>query len=207
MSFPTQRQEAFFEGHRQAFEWYGGTPPRISYDNLTAAVCRVLHGRNRQEQEAFIAFRSHYLFESHFDTPGRPREQGPVESLVGYMRRNYLVPVPRVSSYEELNRMLLQRCSEDDQRHIRGEEITIGEAYLYEGEYDLAIADCNKAIELTPNLSDAYNNRGLAYANRAKAYTLLGMDAEAEQDASHAIELGYPPDVLQSEIEELKKQR
>jgi len=104
---------------------------------------------------------------------------------------------------------------------------------LYEGEYDLAIADCNKAIELAPNFSDAYNNRGgaylnldqyeraiedfseairlnpqdgLAYANRAKAYTLLDMDTEAEQDASRAIELGVPPDVLQRQIEELKKQ-
>lgn len=26
MTFPTQRQEAFFEGHRQAFDWYGGVP-------------------------------------------------------------------------------------------------------------------------------------------------------------------------------------
>ena len=47
----------------------------------------------------------------------------------------------------------------------------------------------------------------LAYANRAKAYTLLGMDAEAEQDASRAIELAFPPDVLQRQIEELKRRR
>jgi len=116
VTFPTQRQEVFFEGHRQAFDWYEGVPPRISYDNLATAVRKVPQGHNRKEQEVFIAFRSHYLFESHFATPGRPREQGRVESLVGYARRNYFVPVPRVKSYEELNRLLLERLLADEGR-------------------------------------------------------------------------------------------
>jgi hypothetical protein len=129
MAFPTQRQEAFFEGQRRAFEWYDGVPARLSYDNLTTAVRKVLRGKNREEQQAFIAFRSHYLFESHFATPATPREQGRVESLVGYMRRNYFVPVPVVSSFEELNRMLLARLQEDDKRLATGKEMTIGEAW------------------------------------------------------------------------------
>ena len=73
MAFPTQRQEAFFEGQRQAFEWYEGVPTRISYDNLTSAVRKVLRGRNREEQNSFIAFRSHYLFASHFAMVATPR--------------------------------------------------------------------------------------------------------------------------------------
>ncbi|MBM3157952.1 MAG: IS21 family transposase [Chloroflexi bacterium] len=132
MAFPTQRQEAFFEGQRRAFEWYEGVPMRISYDNLTTAVRRVLQGRNRDEQNTFIAFRSHYLFESHFATPKQPREQGRVESLVGYMRRNYFVPVPEVASFEELNRMLLIRLQEDDKRQVSGKAMTIGEAWQEE---------------------------------------------------------------------------
>jgi hypothetical protein len=129
MSFPTQRQEPFFEGQRQAFNWYQGVPARISYDNMTLAVQKVLMGRNRDEQQAFIAFRSHYLFESNFCTPRHPQEQGRIENLVGYMRRNYFVPVPRVESFEELNRMLLERLSQDDQRRAVGKEISIGEAW------------------------------------------------------------------------------
>ena len=129
MAFPTQRQEAFFEGQQQAFNWFQGIPSRIGYDNLTLAVQKVLRGRNRQEQQAFIAFRSHYLFQSHFAMPRHPQEQGRVESLVGYMRRNYFVPVPRVNSYEELNWMLLERLREDDQRPVEGKEISIGEAW------------------------------------------------------------------------------
>lgn len=129
MAFPTQRQEVFFEGQRRAFEWFEGVPGRVSYDNLTTAVMKVLKGRNRIEQNAFIAFRSHYLFESHFATPATPREQGRVENLVGYMRRNYFVPAPRVSSYEELNHMLLERLHKDDDRLSPGKDITIGEAW------------------------------------------------------------------------------
>ncbi len=129
MAFPTQRQEAFFEGQRQAFEWYEGVPARISYDNLTTAVRKVLRGRNREEQNAFIAFRSHYLFESHFATPAQPQEQSRVESLVGYMRRNYFVPVPETDSFEELNRMLIARLQEDDGRPATGKEMTIGAAW------------------------------------------------------------------------------
>ena len=129
MAFPTQRQEAFFEGQRQAFEWFEGVPGRVSYDNMTTAVQKVLKGRNRIEQNGFIAFRSHYLFQSHFATPATPREQGRVENLVGYMRRNYFVPPPRVSSYEELNQMLLERLHKDDGRLSPGKEITIEEAW------------------------------------------------------------------------------
>jgi transposase len=132
MAFPTQRQEAFFEGQHQSFNWYQGTPARISYDNLILAVQKVLRGRNRDEQRDFIAFRSHYLFESHFAMPRHPQEQGRIESLVGYMRRNYFVPVPRVSSFEELNSMLRERLRQDDRRPAEGKEISIGEAWEQE---------------------------------------------------------------------------
>lgn len=132
MGFPRQRQEAFFEGHKQAFCWFGGVPHRIGYDNLILAVKRVLEGRNREEQTAFVAFRSHYLFDSHFATPGQAHEQGRVENLVGYVRRNFLVPAPEVSSFEELNQVLLERLRQEDQRRVLGEALTIGELWEQE---------------------------------------------------------------------------
>ncbi len=99
-TFPTARQECFLAGHVAAFEAFGGVPRRITYDNLTTAVARVLSGRARVEQEAFVAFRGHYLFESHFCLPGSEgaHEKPLVESLVGYARRNFLVPIPDVPS-------------------------------------------------------------------------------------------------------------
>jgi len=132
MAFPFQKQEAFFEGHIQAFHFFGGTPRRITYDNLKTAVYRILKGRNRQEQEAFIAFRSYYLFESNYCTPGEGHEKGGVESDVGYTRRNFLTPVPRVGSFAELNEHLQRECQQDTQRRIRGETLIVAELWQAE---------------------------------------------------------------------------
>lgn len=132
MAFPSQRQEAFFEGHVRAFHHFQGVPHRLSYDNLKTAVLRILRGRNRQEQEAFIVFRSHYLFESNFCTPGQGHEKGGVEHGVGFGRRNFMVPPPEVASFEELNAHLLSQCLADDQRQVKGQKVTIGEAWEME---------------------------------------------------------------------------
>jgi len=132
MAFPFQKQEAFFEGHLQAFRFFDGVPRRITYDNLKTAVYRILRGRNRQEQEAFVAFRSYYLFESNYCTPGEGHEKGGVESDVGYTRRNFLTPVPKVGSFAELNEHLQQECQQDTQRRMRGQEQTIAELWEVE---------------------------------------------------------------------------
>jgi len=132
MAFPTQRQEAFLEGHVQAFHFFEGVPQRIAYDNLKVAVERVLPGHTRQEQQAFVAFRSHYLFGSYFCTPGQGHEKGGVEHAVGFGRRNYMVPVPKVASFEALNAVLLARCLADDERQVTGQPMTIGAAWELE---------------------------------------------------------------------------
>jgi transposase len=132
MAFPNQKQEAFFAGHIQAFHHFQGVPQRISYDNLKAAVQRVLKGRNRKEQETFIIFRSHHLFESHFCTPGQGHEKGRVEKGVGFARRNFMVPIPKVDSFEALNDHLLAACLADDQRRVDRQPMTIGAAWEME---------------------------------------------------------------------------
>ena len=50
MAFPTQKQEAFLEGHVRAFHSLPGVPQRITYDNLKTAVQKILKGHTRQEQ-------------------------------------------------------------------------------------------------------------------------------------------------------------
>lgn len=132
MAFPFQKQEAFLEGHIQAFHFFGGVPRRISYDNLKTAVFKVLQGRNRQEQEAFVAFRSYYLFDSHYCNLGQAHEKGGVENDVGYVRRNFLAPMPRVPSFAALNEHLRQACRRDAQRRMRGETQTIEELWRQE---------------------------------------------------------------------------
>jgi len=75
---PNATARSGFRGPTPSFEWYEGVPARVGYDNLTVVVRNVLRGRNREEQNAFIAFRSHYVFDSHFAMVATPREQGRV---------------------------------------------------------------------------------------------------------------------------------
>jgi len=129
MAFPSQKQEAFFQGHVAAFQHFAGGPWRLTYDNLTTAVQKVLRGKARQEQTKFLTFRGHYLFDSHFCTPGEGHEKGGVEHGVGYMRRQYLVPRPEVTSFAELNAYLQERCVTDDVRVVKGQPAAIGEMW------------------------------------------------------------------------------
>jgi transposase len=132
MAFPTQRQEAFFLGHVQAFHHFGGVPQRLSYDNLTTAVRRVLEGHRREEQQAFIAFRSHYLFASHFCTVGEGHEKGQVEHGVGFARRNFMVPIPAVESFAALNAHLQAEMARDDARTVDRQPQPIGAMWAHE---------------------------------------------------------------------------
>jgi len=65
-AYPFEKQEAFFDGHIKCFEFMNGVPYKIAYDNLKTAVKKILEGSNREEQEQFIALRTHYLYESSF---------------------------------------------------------------------------------------------------------------------------------------------
>ena len=113
---PMEKIEAFFEGHRKAFEWLGGVPEVCLYDNLKTAVMKILTGPHRQEQKMFCSLRAHYLFESRFCRPAQGHEKGAVENLVGYVRRNALVPVGEFASWETLNAHLLEWCERDRER-------------------------------------------------------------------------------------------
>jgi transposase len=136
MAFPSQRQEAFFWGHVQAFHYFGGVPQRLTYDNLKVAVRKILEGRNRQEQTAFTTLRSHYLFESRFCTPRpvgtRGHEKGGVESGVGYTQRNFLTPLLEVTNFGELNERLLVACQADDVRCVDRQPQPIGAMWATE---------------------------------------------------------------------------
>jgi transposase len=117
MAFPNSRQEALFEGHIEAFQHLGGLPDRIIYDNMKTAVKTLLTGKERIEQEAFIHFRNHHIFDADFCNPASGWEKGLVENLVGTSRRNFLVPLPEVKDYAELNALLWQSCQKAAQSH------------------------------------------------------------------------------------------
>ena len=134
VAFTSQGQEAFLEGHVRAFTELGGVPRRIRYDNLKAAVARVLEGRGREEAERFIALRSHFGFDSFFCRPGLAgsHEKGGVEGEIGRFRRRHLVPVPEVDSLTELNDLIAAADRIDDARHLPGRQFDIGTEFASE---------------------------------------------------------------------------
>jgi len=106
-AYPSQKQELLFDIHRRAFEHFGGVPRRVIYDNLRTAVKKLLKGNHRRLQERFLEFSSLYLYQADFCNPARGNEKGRIENLIGFIRDNFFVPVPKFATLEELNDRLL----------------------------------------------------------------------------------------------------
>ncbi len=126
-AYPAERSEAFCDGHNAAFSFLGGVPRSILYDNTKLAVARILGDGKRQRTRVFAELQSHYLFLDRFGRPGKGNDKGKVEGLVGYARRNFLVPIPVVPSFDDLNAGLEQSCLERLDARLRGHEESIGE--------------------------------------------------------------------------------
>ena len=126
-AYPAETTEAFLDGHVSAFAFLGGVPQSILYDNTKLAVARILGDGRRQLTRAFTELQSHYLFDDRFGRPGKGNDKGKVEGLVGYARRNFLVPVPSFESFEALNAHLQRRCLERMDARLRGHSETIGQ--------------------------------------------------------------------------------
>ncbi|MFH1176767.1 MAG: IS21 family transposase [Acidobacteriota bacterium] len=118
IAYPSERLEAFLAGHVAACAFFGGVFAELWYDNAKTAVTKILAGPAREEHQLLSALRAHYLFASSFCTPGAGNEKGSVENLVGYVRRNALVPYSRsFASLEELNEHLRAWCERERERH------------------------------------------------------------------------------------------
>ena len=125
-AYPADTTEAFLDGHVSAFAFLGGVPQRILYDNTRLAVAKILGDGRRQRTRAFSELQSHYLFDDRFGRPGKGNDKGKVEGLVGYARRNFLVPIPSFESFDALNAYLERRCLERMDAQLRGHTETIG---------------------------------------------------------------------------------
>lgn len=139
--YPCERQQALFDGHMQAFSFFGGIFPVLIYDNLTTAVQRVYLGKKRDLQQSYEKFVGYYNFTPRFCNPGEGHEKGGVEGLVGYARRNYMVPVPRAESLEALNERLLEECMAYGEHRMATREQSVNELYEAERSHLIALPD------------------------------------------------------------------
>ncbi len=124
MAFPRECTEAFLEAHVAAFGFFGFVPWRIRYDNTKVAVAQILGPHERKLTAAFQRLIGHYLFDPHFCRVRRANEKGVVEGAVRYSRQNFMVPVPDVADWGELNAHLWACCESDARRIIRGKTLS-----------------------------------------------------------------------------------
>jgi transposase len=136
-----ERQQAFLDAHIHAFSFFGGIFPVLIYDNLTTAVQKVLRGRDRIEQSGFSKFKAYYSFEARFCNPDSGNEKGGVEGLVGYARRNYMVPIPEAASLEELNEKILRQCVAYGDHKMAGRDRNVNELFEDEKGHLLALPE------------------------------------------------------------------
>ena len=126
-AYPAELTEAFLDGHVAAFDFMGGVPQSILYDNMKIAVAQILGDGQRKRTQAFTELQSHYLFEDKFGRPAKGNDKGKVEGLVGYSRRHFMVPLIIAADFDELNAKLLDGCIKRQQARLRGKTETIAE--------------------------------------------------------------------------------
>lgn len=129
---PRKNAETFLEGIKLAFEFFGGVPKRVIFDNDKVAVQKS-YGKTAVSQSYLHAMMAHYVFHMDFCNRASGNEKGLVEGLVGWSRRNILVPIPRFDSFESLNDQILNRCIKyGDQHKIPNRKLSVKEQFTHE---------------------------------------------------------------------------
>lgn len=123
--FYRQNEESFLEGQVSGFEYFGGAPQKVIFDNAKVAV-KEGFGVHARAQDRYAALSAHYAFKPEFCNIAAGHEKGLVEGLVGWARRNILVPIPRVETIEELTAEILRRCLKYRDHKIVGRSQTVG---------------------------------------------------------------------------------
>src|SRR5262249_35485202 len=111
--FPRECTETFHEGHVRAFAFFGGVPRTIRYDNSRIAVVKLTGRHERRLSGEFLRLQAHFAFGTQFCGVRQAHEKGHVENGGGYVRRNYLVPVPQAESWQEINDRLTTACQKE----------------------------------------------------------------------------------------------
>jgi hypothetical protein len=130
--YERQDQISFLDGHVRAFAHFGGVPARVAYDNLRAAVVRILVGGARTLTARFAALASHYLIEACFCRPGEGHDKGGVESRGKAVRQQALVPIPSGTTLATINEALLAQMDARLGSHRNAAGQTIGDRFAEE---------------------------------------------------------------------------
>ena len=126
-AYPAATGEAWMDGHVHAFAFFGGVPLSVLYDNDRCLVSKILADGTRQRATLFSALQSHYLFHDRYGRPGKGNDKGNAEGLVGFSRRNFMVPIPQFATWDAFNDYLEEQCRKRQADVLRGQSETIGQ--------------------------------------------------------------------------------
>nr|WP_263289455.1 IS21 family transposase [Tateyamaria pelophila] len=125
-AYPAATAEAWMDGHVHAFAFFGGVPLSVLYDNDRCLVSKIQPDGTRVRATLFSGLLSHYLFRDRYGRPGKGNDKGNVEGMVGYVRRNHMVPIPQFPDWESFNAYLEEQCRARQGDTLRGHTETIG---------------------------------------------------------------------------------
>ena len=153
-----ETKECLIEALQRVFEFIGGVPIRILFDNMSSAVIHIEEHGKRKLTEMFMRFTMHHRFKAEFCNPDSPHEKGNVENKVGYLRRNFLLPPQRIENLEEFNKNLLDECMADLHReHYVKKELLID---LFAAEQEALVPlprECFRVFTLEKVKTDKYS--------------------------------------------------
>ena len=116
-------------GHAQAD--FGRVTQSVLYDNDRCLVAKILADGTRKRTKLFSGFLSHYVIHDRYGRPGKGPGKGPdkgaAEGLVGYARRNFMVPIPRFATWDALNVWLAEQCRKRQMDVLPGHSDSIGQ--------------------------------------------------------------------------------
>jgi transposase len=126
-AYPAATAEAWMDGHVHAFAFFGRVPQSVLYDNDRCLVAQILPDGTRKRARLFSGLLSHYVIEDRYGRPGKGNDKGSVEGLVGFARRNFMVPLPRFATWDAFNAWLEEQCHQRQSAILRGHTETIGQ--------------------------------------------------------------------------------
>jgi hypothetical protein len=126
-AYPAATAEAWMDGHVHALAFFGRVPLSVLYDNDRCLVARILPDGTRKRARLFSGLLSHYVIRDRYGRPGKGNDKGSVEGIVGWARRNFMVPLPRFATWDEFNAWLEEQCRKRQADILRGHSETIGQ--------------------------------------------------------------------------------
>lgn len=207
--FKGQNQECLLQGMINVFNYIGGIPNRMVFDNLSAAVVSIHKAGERTLTDGFMRFINHYHINAVFCNPYSGWEKGNVENKVGYERRNMFVPIPSILDFDAFNSRLFEACNKDLQRMHYKKESLIAELFEKDKKALIPLPDVEyRAVRIVAAKTDKYAKAMFEtnHYSTSPAHALDSVYLEVSSDTVTVMDNKYKVITTHSRIYEKNKE-